>query len=298
MDWSALPPLISFPWELSEFEWPFWLVVLLTAWLVWRSFASRVRQPGILPSLSTMTSWPRVLFLLSLAVSVACVAAVVLQFPPNGLGLYRGYYWTDTRRETLLATVLLGFGPLVTFIALYAPLRWIIRHKARREWARNRTEAAIGHIVVQATPTLTISGETSASNLRRGMEGSVRVSLPAQGDNARRDDAKEAASAASPADWRQATRLVDEHQEHVDLGKAIASRGPDRIGSGVAGRTQPLRAVDRSDRRAGHTVSPGEVAKSSARTPASFLRRVPLLLLRSASRWLSPAARSLMRFRC
>src|SRR5262249_30120379 len=157
MDWSVLVSErpIAFPWEPSEFEWPFWLVVLLTAWLVWRALASCFRQPGILPSLSTMMNWPRVLLLLCLTVSAACVAAVVLQLPSDWLGIYRGYHWTDTRRKTLLATVLFGFGPLLIFLALYGPSRWIIRRKAR-----NRTEP-IGNIVAQ-TPRDEAKGAVQA----------------------------------------------------------------------------------------------------------------------------------------
>jgi hypothetical protein len=146
---SETPLLIAFPSELSEVEWPFWLFVLLTGWLLLRSLVSTFRKPRILPSSSAMKNWPRVLSLLCLGVSVACVAAIVLQFPPDGLGNYRGYFWTDTRRETLLPTVLLGFGPLAAFIALYAPLRWIIRRGVRREWERNRIGPPVDNVAVQ-----------------------------------------------------------------------------------------------------------------------------------------------------
>jgi hypothetical protein len=148
---SETPLLIAFPLELSEFEWPFWLLVLLTAWLLLRSLVSTLHS-RILPSLSTMKSWPRVIFLLCLGVSIACVAAVGLQFPPDGLQLYRGYFWTGTRQEALLPTLLLGFGPLATFIALYVPLRWVIRRATRREPERNRIGRPVDNVVAQPRP--------------------------------------------------------------------------------------------------------------------------------------------------
>ena len=117
--------LIAFPLWLPQFEWPFWLIVLLTVWLLLRSLVSTLRQPRILPSMSTIKNWPRALSLLCLTVSAACVAAVVLQFPRSGL--LSGYSSADPRRETLLATVLFGFAPIATLGALYGLLRWIIR---------------------------------------------------------------------------------------------------------------------------------------------------------------------------
>jgi hypothetical protein len=146
---SETPLLIALPSELSEVEWPFWLFVLLTGWLLLRSFVSTLRKPRILPSSSAMQSWPRVLSLLCLGVSIACVAAIVLQFPPDGLERYRGYFWTDTRRETLLPTMLVGFGPLAAFIALYAPLRWIIRRRVQREPGRNSIRPPVENVAVQ-----------------------------------------------------------------------------------------------------------------------------------------------------
>ena len=144
---SETPLLIAYPSDLSEVDWPFWLFVLLTGWLLLRSLVSIFRKPRILPPSSAMKSWRRVLCLLCLVVSVACVAAIVLQFPPDGLGNYRGYFWTDTRPETLLPTVLLGFGPLAAFIALSAPLRWIIGRAVRRE--RNRIGPPLDNVAVQ-----------------------------------------------------------------------------------------------------------------------------------------------------
>jgi hypothetical protein len=139
--------LIAFPSDLTEFEWPFWLIVLLTAWLLLRSLVSTLRQPRILPSSSTMKNWPRALSLLCLTVSTACVAAVALQFSRNGL--LGGYYSADPRRETLLATVSLGFGPTATFAALYGLLRWVIRRGVSREPARNRLGHPLGNVVAQ-----------------------------------------------------------------------------------------------------------------------------------------------------
>jgi hypothetical protein len=145
---SETPLLIALPSELSEVEWPFWLFVLLTGWLLLRSLVSTLRKPRILPSSSTMKNWPRVLSLLCLGVSIACVAAIVLQFPPDGFESYRRYFWTDTRRETLLPTMLVGFGPLAAFIALYAPLKWIIRRRVQRE-SSNRIRPPVENVAVQ-----------------------------------------------------------------------------------------------------------------------------------------------------
>jgi hypothetical protein len=147
---SETPLLIAVP-SLSQLEWPFWLLVLLTAWLLLRSLV-RTFNPRLLPSLSAMKNWPRVIFLLCLCVSVACVAAIVLQFPPDGLHLYRGYFWTGTRREALFPTMLLGFGPLTTFIAVYVPARGIIRRSVRRERERNRIATPADKVVVQPRP--------------------------------------------------------------------------------------------------------------------------------------------------
>lgn len=145
---SETPLLIALPSELSEVEWPFWLFVLLTGWLLPRSLVSTLRKPGILPPSSAMKNWPRVLSLLCLGVSIACVAAIVLQFPPDGFESYRRYFWTDTRRETLLPTMLVGFGPLAAFIALYAPLKWIIRRRVQRE-SSNRIRLPVEYVAVQ-----------------------------------------------------------------------------------------------------------------------------------------------------
>jgi len=145
---SETPLLIALPSELSDVEWPFWLFVLLTGWLLLRSLVSTLRKPQILPTSSAMKNWPRVLTLLCLGVSMACVAAIVLQFPPDGLESYRRYFWTDTRRETLLPTMLVGFGPLAAFIALYAPLRWIIRRRVRDE-PSNRMRPPVEDLAVQ-----------------------------------------------------------------------------------------------------------------------------------------------------
>jgi hypothetical protein len=145
---AETPLLIALPSELSEVEWPFWLLVLLTGWLLLRSLVSTLRKPRILPSSGAMKNWPRVLSLLCLGVSIAGVAAMVLQFPPAGLESYRRYFWTDTRQETLLPTMLVGFGPLAAFIALYAPLRWIIRRRVRRE-SSNRIRPPVENVAVQ-----------------------------------------------------------------------------------------------------------------------------------------------------
>ena len=131
--------LIAFPSDLTEFEWPFWLIVLLTAWLLLRSLVSTLRQPRILPSMITLKNRPRALALLCLAVAVACVAVVALQLSPNGL--HWGYYSADPRRETLLATVSLGFSPLAIFRALYGLVRYFIRWGVPHKPMRNRISA-------------------------------------------------------------------------------------------------------------------------------------------------------------
>jgi len=42
---SETPLLIAFPSESSEFEWPLWLIVLLTGWLLLRTLVSTFRRP-------------------------------------------------------------------------------------------------------------------------------------------------------------------------------------------------------------------------------------------------------------
>jgi hypothetical protein len=41
---SETAMLIAFPLELTEYEWPFWLIILLTAWLLLRSLVSTLQQ--------------------------------------------------------------------------------------------------------------------------------------------------------------------------------------------------------------------------------------------------------------
>jgi hypothetical protein len=97
--------------------------------------------------MSTMKNWPRALSLICLTVAAACVAAVALQFTPNGL--LWGYYSADPRRETLLATVSLGFSPIAIFGALYGLLGWIIRRGVPHESKRNRLGRPLGNVVAQ-----------------------------------------------------------------------------------------------------------------------------------------------------
>ena len=144
---SETAMLIATPLELTEFEWPFWPIVLLTAWLLLRSLVSTLRQPRILPPMSTLKSWPRALSLLCLTVAAACVAAVALQLSPNGL--HWGYYSADPRRETLLATVSLGFSPIAIFGVLYGLVRWMIRRGVPHESKRNRLGRPLGNVVAQ-----------------------------------------------------------------------------------------------------------------------------------------------------
>jgi hypothetical protein len=99
---------------------------------------------------STLKYWPRAFSLLCLTVAAACVVVVALQLSPNGLRW--GYYSANLRRETLLATVSLGFSPIAIFGALYGLVRWIIRRGVPHESKRNRLGASyrpIHNVVAQ-----------------------------------------------------------------------------------------------------------------------------------------------------
>ena len=233
---SETAMLIAFSSDLSEFEWPFWRIVLLTVWLLLRSLVSALRQPTILPSLSTMKNWPRALFLLCVTVSAASVAAVALQFPPDELWHYWGYFWTDTRGQTLLA-VLAGFAPLVTCIALFGFFRWIIGRKARRKWKRKRIEPSIGKIMPQASRDDAIGATPAAHRLRRPEIAASDITSPYFGHvnrrftanmanktgKAKRTIQRAAERGKKPAHWRQVLRMIDqrERQEHAEVAKQL-----------------------------------------------------------------------------
>jgi hypothetical protein len=238
--------LIAFPSKLSEVEWPFWLLVLLTAWLFLRSLVSTFRQPGILPSLSTMKNWRRVLSLLCLAVSVACVAAIALQVPLDGLNWE--YYATDPQRETLLATALFGLGPLATCFALFGVSRWVIGHKARRKREPDRIEPLLGKVTAQAPRYDAMEAVPAAHRLRDVAANfdAMNQRLPAETANRtgkiERASPRAAKRGKKPAPWSQVLRMLDqrERQERAKQPRAAAHSEPDSVRQAELNRFAPI----------------------------------------------------------
>jgi hypothetical protein len=290
---SETAMLIAFPSDLSEFEWPFWLIVLLTAWLLLRSLVSTLRQPGILPSLSTMKNWLRVLSLLCLTVSAACVVAVALQFPPDELGHYWGYYWTNTRGQTLLA-VLTGFAPLVTCIALFGLSRWIIhgfsrwiiRRKARRKWKGNRIEPPIRKIRAQSSRDDAMGAAPAAHRLRRPEIAASEITSPYFGHVNQRLTAttakktgkaehtiqRAAKRGKKPAHWRQVLRMVDqrERQEHAEVAKHLRAAAHSELDPARHAELNHFAQINERFAERG-APSPDEVANSPARRVRPWL---------------------------
>jgi hypothetical protein len=132
------PLLIAFPSELSELGWPFWLVVLLAAWILWRRIALRLNVR-------------RVFFWFSLVASGACAiwgsVAIVPQLPPNEG--YWEYYWTVDRLEKLLDTVLIGFGPPIMFFLFYGVRRLFMHSEARHNWERDKIEPFVDDMMAE-----------------------------------------------------------------------------------------------------------------------------------------------------
>jgi hypothetical protein len=238
--------LIAFPSKLSEVEWPFWLLVLLTAWLFLRSLVSTFLQPEFLPSLSTMKNWRRVLTLLCLAVSVACVAAIALQVPLDGLNW--GYYATDPQRETLLATALFGLGPLATCISLFGISRWVIGHKARRKREPDRIEPLLGKVTAQAPRYDAMEAVPAAHRLRDVAANfdAMNQRLPAETANRtgkiERASPRAAKRGKKPAPWSQVLRMLDqrERQERAKQPRAAAHSEPDSVRQAELNRFAPI----------------------------------------------------------
>jgi hypothetical protein len=256
--------LIALPSKLSEVEWPLWLMVLLTAWLLLRSLVSTFRQPGVLPSLSTMKNWRRVLSLLCLAVSVGCVAAIALEAPLDGFG---GYYATDPQRETLFATALFGLGPLATCIALFGVSRWVIGHKARRKREPDRIEPPIGEVMAQAPRYEAMEAAPAMHRLREvAANFGANQRLPTETANrtgkVERTIPRAAKRGKKQTPWSQVLRMLDqrERQEHAELAKqprAAAHSEPDQV------LQAELNRLAQANERFAKRGSPDEAANNS-----------------------------------
>ena len=282
---SETAMLIAFPSDLLEFEWPFWLIVLLTAWLLLRSLVSTLRQPRILTSLSTMKNWLSALSLLCLTVSAACVVAVALQFPPDELGHYWVSYWTDTRGQTLLA-VLTGFVPLVTCIALVGFSRWIIRRTARRKWKGNRIEPPIRNIMAQSSRHDGMGAAPAAHRLRRPEIAASEITSPYFGHvnqrltattanktgKAGRTIQRAAERGKKPARWRQVLRMVDqrERQEHAEVAKQLRAAAHSELNSARQAELNHFAQINERFAERGAS-SPHRVANSPARRVRPWL---------------------------